>query len=107
MSIIRKTLKQIREEKKLSNEIKFSYDRDIDAIYFSLVDVVVSKDSEEIADGIIVDYDENDTIIGIEILDFYRKVENGLKVDELPLTDEQKERMPRYLFENDEINQPV
>lgn len=81
--------------------IDYSYDRDIDAIYFSLVDVVVSKDSEEIADGIIVDYDENENIIGIEILDFYRKVKNGLKVDDLPLTNEQKERMPKYLFIRD------
>ncbi len=101
MAIIRKTLKQILKEKELSNEIRFSYDNDIDAIYFTLIDVP-SKDSEEIANGIIVDYDEHDTIIGIEILDFHKKIENGLTIDDLPLTDEQKERIPRYLFIRDE-----
>ena len=39
---------------------------------------------------------------GIEILDFFNKVENGLTIDDLPLTDEQKGRMPKYLFIRDE-----
>jgi uncharacterized protein YuzE len=102
MALIRKTLEQIKKEKELSNEIKYRYDNDIDAIYFTLVDVVNSKDSEEIAEGIIVDYDDEDNIIGIEILDFFNKVENGLTIDDLPLTDEQKGRMPKYLFIRDE-----
>lgn len=101
MALIRKTLEQIKKEKELSNEIKYRYDNDIDAIYFTLVDVP-SKDSEEIAEGIIVDYDDEDNIIGIEILDFFNKVENGLTIDDLPLTDEQKGRMPKYLFIRDE-----
>jgi uncharacterized protein YuzE len=44
-----------------------NYDRDVDAAYFRIENKTV-LDSEEIADGIIVDYDEDDNIVGIELL---------------------------------------
>jgi uncharacterized protein YuzE len=44
-----------------------SYDPDVDAAYFRIKDTRV-LDSEEIADGIIVDYDEDDNVVGVELL---------------------------------------
>jgi uncharacterized protein YuzE len=43
-------------------------DQGTDAIYVNLTDRPI-KDSEEVADGIIVDYDTEGRIVGIEILD--------------------------------------
>ena len=43
-------------------------DRDADAVYLNLTDAVVLE-SEAIADGIVVDYDVEGRIVGIEILD--------------------------------------
>ena len=44
-----------------------NYDPDVDAAYFRIKDTTVLE-SEEIADGIIVDYDGDDNIVGIELL---------------------------------------
>jgi uncharacterized protein YuzE len=44
-----------------------NYDPDVDAAYFRIKDTRVLE-SEEIADGIIVDYDGDDNIVGIELL---------------------------------------
>ena len=43
------------------------YDKEVDAAYFQIENKQII-DSEEIADGIIIDYDENDNIIGVELL---------------------------------------
>jgi uncharacterized protein YuzE len=43
-------------------------DQGADAIYVNLSDRAVSE-SEEIADGIVVDYDVEGRVVGIEILD--------------------------------------
>ena len=43
-------------------------DHAADAVYLNLTDRAI-KDSEEIADGIVVDYDDEGRIVGIEILD--------------------------------------
>ena len=43
-------------------------DHGADAVYLNLTDSPI-KDSEEVADGIIVDYDDEGRIVGIEILD--------------------------------------
>ena len=43
-------------------------DHGADAIYLNLTDRPV-KESEEVADGIVVDYDAEGRIVGIEILD--------------------------------------
>jgi len=45
-----------------------TYDPDVDAAYFKINDNVSVLDSEEIANGIIVDYDSDDNIVGIELL---------------------------------------
>jgi uncharacterized protein YuzE len=43
------------------------YDPAVDAAYFRLADRP-GIDSEEIADGIIVDYDQDDNVIAVELL---------------------------------------
>jgi len=43
-------------------------DHGADAVYLNLTDRPI-KDSEEVADGIVVDYDAEGRIVGIEILD--------------------------------------
>jgi uncharacterized protein YuzE len=75
--------------------MKVRYDDDIDAIYFDLKDIP-SYDSDEIQDGIIIDYDKEDNIVGIEILDFKDKVKNGLTIDNLPFPDDEKITASQY-----------
>ena len=43
-------------------------DHGADAVYVNLTDRPI-KDSEQVADGIIVDYDAEGRIVGVEILD--------------------------------------
>lgn len=47
--------------------MKLTVDQEADALHFRLVDVPVAE-SDEIAPGIIVDYDESNQIIGFEVL---------------------------------------
>jgi uncharacterized protein YuzE len=49
-------------------------DQVADAVYLNLTDRPI-KDSAEIADGIVVDYDDQGWIVGIEILDASRRTE--------------------------------
>ncbi len=46
--------------------MKFKYYPETDTFYIELKEVA-SVESEEIADGVVVDYDENGEIVGIEI----------------------------------------
>src|SRR5262249_21816302 len=50
-------------------------DHGADAVYLNLTDRPI-KDSEEVADGIVVDYDANGRIVGIEILDASKRTED-------------------------------
>jgi YD repeat-containing protein len=43
-------------------------DQRADAVYLNLTDRPI-KDSEEVADGIVLDYDAEGRLVGIEILD--------------------------------------
>ncbi len=52
--------------------MKFSYDEKADAAYFQLTEECIIVDSEEIASGVIYDFDENDQVVGIEILNIKR-----------------------------------
>ncbi|MBN2034209.1 MAG: DUF2283 domain-containing protein [Deltaproteobacteria bacterium] len=42
-------------------------DKESDALYFRLDEARIA-DSEEIKPGVIVDYDENDRVVGVEFL---------------------------------------
>jgi uncharacterized protein YuzE len=50
-------------------------DQDSDAVYVNLTDRPI-KDSAEVADGIVVDYDNEGRIVGVEILDASKRTED-------------------------------
>ena len=50
-------------------------DHGADAVYLNLTDRPI-KDSEEVADGIVVDYDEKGRIVGVEILDASKRTDD-------------------------------
>jgi uncharacterized protein YuzE len=50
-------------------------DHGADAIYLNLTDRPI-KDSEEVADGIVVDYDFEGRIVGVEILDASKRTDD-------------------------------
>lgn len=50
-------------------------DRKADAIYVNLTDRAI-KDSAEVADGIVVDYDAEGRIVGVEILDASKRTDD-------------------------------
>ncbi|MGP0058996.1 MAG: DUF2283 domain-containing protein [Beijerinckiaceae bacterium] len=50
-------------------------DRAADSVYLNLTDRPI-KDSAEVADGIVLDYDDEGRIVGIEIIDAAKRTEN-------------------------------
>jgi uncharacterized protein YuzE len=50
-------------------------DHGADAIYVNLTDRPI-KDSAEVADGIVVDYDNEGRIVGVEILDASKRTDD-------------------------------
>jgi uncharacterized protein YuzE len=48
--------------------MKIEYSKDVDALYVYFKEATVAK-SKEIEDGVIVDFDGDNHIIGIEVLD--------------------------------------
>ena len=50
-------------------------DHGADAVYLNLTDRPI-KESEEVADGIVVDYDDQGRIVGIEILDAAKRTDD-------------------------------
>jgi len=61
--------------------MKIKYDEDTDAIFFVLSNHKVVE-SEEILNGVIVDYDMNDQMTSVEILNFRsRKDDVELPID--------------------------
>ena len=51
-------------------------DHKADAVYLNLIDREIAE-SEEVADGIVVDYDAEGRIVGLEILDASRRTVLG------------------------------
>ena len=49
-----------------------SYDHVADALYIKFSDGEIA-DSEEISEGVIIDYDQNGRVIGVEILNFSKR----------------------------------
>jgi len=60
--------------------MKIEYDEKADAIYIRLGKGDYKK-SEEIKEGIILDYDKRGKIIGIEILDVSKKLYPSFRID--------------------------
>ena len=55
--------------------MRIRVDSGADAVYLNLTDRPI-KDSEEVADGIVVDYDAEGRIVGVEILDASKRTDD-------------------------------
>lgn len=65
----------------------FQYYADVDMLYIKLADQV-STESEEVAPGIVVDFDEHNRAVGIEIEDASAFIDlSRLEVLALPISD--------------------
>jgi uncharacterized protein YuzE len=53
--------------------MKIKLDKEVDALYFRLDESRI-VDSEEVRPGVILDYDENDQVVGIEFLNVSSRV---------------------------------
>ncbi|MCQ3935585.1 MAG: DUF2283 domain-containing protein [Chloroflexi bacterium] len=53
--------------------MKLKVDKENDALYLRLDDSVIVE-SEEVQPGVILDFDENNRVVGIEILDLSTRV---------------------------------
>jgi len=53
--------------------MKIAYDSQVDIMYIELTEAKI-EESDEVADGIVFDYDINGRTVGIEILDASRLV---------------------------------
>jgi len=60
--------------------LKVTYDPDVDVLYILLRDVPV-EESDEDKPGVILDYDKEGHIVGIEILDASKRTENPRSVE--------------------------
>ena len=61
--------------------MKIKYDEETDAIFFILSDKKIVE-SEEITKGVIVDYDDDDQLASIEVLNFRsRREELNIPID--------------------------
>ena len=54
--------------------MKFEYSKDEDALYIYFKEVEVSR-SEDVDEGIIIDYDALDDVVGIEVLDASSRID--------------------------------
>jgi len=60
--------------------MKIKYDKEVDVLYITLSDEQI-KESDEHKPGIILDYDANGNMVGIEILDASKKMHPTMKVE--------------------------
>ena len=65
----------------------FRYYPKNDMLHIELIRTI-STESEEVSDGVVLDFDENQNVIGIEIEDAARRIDlSKLEIAELPLVD--------------------
>jgi uncharacterized protein YuzE len=55
--------------------MRMRVDHAADAVYLNLTDRPI-KDSEEVVEGIVVDYDDQGRIVGVEILDASKRTDD-------------------------------
>jgi len=60
--------------------MKIKYDKEVDVLYISLSEKKI-KESDESKPGIIIDYDKDGAIAGIEILDASKRIKNPSRVE--------------------------
>ena len=56
-------------------KMKIEYDAQADSMYLRLMAGTVA-DSDEVRDGMVLDYDDKGNILGIEILDVSKRADN-------------------------------
>ncbi len=54
--------------------MRITYDSEVDALYIRFIDTTVT--TQNITEGIAVDYDKNGKIAGIEVLDLIKRFYN-------------------------------
>lgn len=65
--------------------MKISYDKETDSLYIHLADRA-SVDSDEVNDGVVLDFDANGALVGIDVQHAsQRAVINNLSISKLPL----------------------
>lgn len=65
--------------------MKISYDKATDSLYIHLSDRP-SVDSDEVNDGVVLDYDENGTLVGIDVQHASQRADiRKLAISHLPL----------------------
>jgi uncharacterized protein YuzE len=55
--------------------MRLKIDRENDALYFRLDETTKIYDSEEVEPGVILDFDENGRVVGIEMLDLSSRID--------------------------------
>ncbi|MBD2601385.1 MULTISPECIES: DUF2283 domain-containing protein [Microcystis] len=75
--------------------MKIDYDRAANAAYIRRCEGKVI-DSEEVALGIIYDYDETDRIVGIEILGVKQRTAEQFKNIDFPLEESEKQEIRQW-----------
>lgn len=68
--------------------MRIEYSKESDALYVQFKEAYVKK-SKEIEDGVVVDFDENNHIIGVEILDATQRFKKedlvNINIENLPV----------------------
>ena len=75
--------------------MKIDYDRAANAAYIRRFEGKVI-DSEELAPGIVYDYDETDRIVGIEILAVKQRTAEQFKKIDFPLEESEKQEIRQW-----------
>jgi uncharacterized protein YuzE len=58
--------------------MKLRVDHEADTLYLGLDDSKIVE-SEEVAQGVVLDYDEHNQVVGIEMLNFSKRISQNLK----------------------------
>lgn len=66
------------------------FDKEVNAVHFRLTDSAIVE-SEEVSPGIVYDFDEDNTVVGIEILNLSHKTPEQIKQIDFPFTPEDRE----------------
>jgi uncharacterized protein YuzE len=67
--------------------MKLSYDKETDSLYIHLSNTP-SVDSDEVADGVVLDFDSNGVLVGIDVQHASQKTDiNSVSLSHLPLND--------------------
>ncbi|MFU8788110.1 MAG: DUF2283 domain-containing protein [Methylobacter sp.] len=67
--------------------MKLSYDKETDSLYIHLSNTP-SVDSDEVADGVVLDFDSKGTLVGIDVQHASEKTDiQSVSLSHLPLND--------------------